>query len=174
MKQNVATICRCWHKWNILSFKHDFVYASRIIIPTWDISSHWWTHCTGPCSSNRRDGFSKRSRATLGAEGITAGIWQGSHLNCLSAMTLVDSNMSVPPGPRAKHNSVLGRENFNQIFKIPHFPSHLPSESQRSPVSSHRGPFMFGDTSPRLLEAKAATKVDWPGGLVKKLKYIKV
>ena len=82
-------------------------------------------------------------------------------------MTLVDSNMSVPPGPRAKHNSVLGRENFNQIFKIPHFPSHLPSESQRSPVSSHRGPFMFGDTSPRLLEAKAATKVDWPGGLVK-------
>ena len=146
-----------------------FASASRISIPTWDISNHWWTYCTGPCSSNRQGGFSKRSRATLGVVGISiskrAGTFHCFYLNCLSAMTLVDSNMSVPPGPLATHNSVLERENCNKTFNIPHFPSHLPSESQRSPVSSHRGPFMFGDTSPRLLEAKAATNEDWPGGL---------
>ena len=58
-------------------------------------------------------------------------------------MIKVDSKLSRP-GPSAWHISFL--------------PSHVEcSLSHSSPVSMQRGPLRFGETSPRLVDAKAAT-----------------
>lgn len=56
----------------------------------------------------------------------------------------------VSPGPKAIQFWVL--------------PSQVEwYKSQASPVLIHFGPFKFGETSPKLDEAKAATKVPWNG-----------
>ena len=56
---------------------------------------------------------------------------------------LVLSNMSFP-GPDAKHISFL--------------PEHVYCAVQCFPENSHFGPRVFGETSPKLVDAKAATK----------------
>lgn len=48
------------------------------------------------------------------------------------------------PGPEAKHSSS--------------FPGHVYCVEQSNPENSHFGPLVFGDESPKLLEANAATK----------------
>lgn len=55
---------------------------------------------------------------------------------------LVLSNISLP-GPEEKHISFL--------------PGHVYCSVQFCPVNSHFGPRVLGETSPRLVEAKAAT-----------------
>jgi len=64
---------------------------------------------------------------------------------------LVLSNISFP-GPEAKHISI--------------FPGHVYWLEQFFPENSHFGPRVFGETSPRLVEAKAAT--NWPYDAKKK------
>ena len=59
-------------------------------------------------------------------------------------MISVDSNISRP-GPKATHRGMC--------------PLHVDvSISQGNPESRHLGPAVFGDTSPRLVLANAATK----------------
>lgn len=67
-------------------------------------------------------------------------------LNILLAMMLVLSNMFLP-GPEAKH--------------ISFFPGQVYCFEQLLPENSHFGPRVLGETSPRLLEAKAATNGPW-------------
>lgn len=67
--------------------------------------------------------------------------------NILVAMILVLSNMSLP-GPDAKHLS-LGK--LHNSF----------SWSQTFPENSHFAPFVFGETSPRLVDANAQTIRPW-------------
>lgn len=62
--------------------------------------------------------------------------------NSLCAMILVLSNMSFP-GPEATHISL--------------FPEQVYEDEHSWPENSHFGPRVLGETSPRLLEAKAAT-----------------
>lgn len=62
-------------------------------------------------------------------------------------MILVLSNM-LSPGPEAM-----------QCFAWPS--QELETSSQGFPLLMHLGPLMFGETSPRLLEAKAATNGPW-------------
>lgn len=50
----------------------------------------------------------------------------------------------LSPGPEAMHNLAWP-------------PHELDTSSQDLPLFVHLGPLMFGDTSPRLLEANAAT-----------------
>lgn len=61
-------------------------------------------------------------------------------------MILVLSNMFLP-GPEAKHISFL--------------PGQVYCFEQLLPENSHFGPRVLGETSPRLLEAKAATNGPW-------------
>lgn len=61
----------------------------------------------------------------------------------LVAIILVLSNISLP-GPEAKHFS-LDVEHFSLSW------------SQTLPENSQRGPFVLGDTSPRLVDANAQT-----------------
>lgn len=65
------------------------------------------------------------------------------------AIILVLSNWSMP-GPEEKHwPSCAGQDDV--------------CKSHGSPENSHFGPIIFGETSPKLAEEKAATNFVWPG-----------
>lgn len=77
---------------------------------------------------------------------------EGISLTCafpasLRATMYVLLNMS-PPGPNEKQASFRPSDSLGHV---------LLSGSHGSPEISQRGPFVLGDTSPRLLDANAAT-----------------
>ena len=119
------------------------------------MSTNWWVNWMGPSNasialvsrsnmsySSRYKNLKKKKKSFEQEQELETVQRTQALLNCLAPMIRVLSIMSLP-GPEATHSSV-------RLLQVD------VSTSQGSPVSKQWGPWVLGDTSPRLDWPKAA------------------